>query len=577
MKPISGRIWVNLCGFRLLQILSSNEVAISYLALTYFRAGDISNSIHWIKEAVKVKPYQAVLRLNLPDLPQDRQKKIVQVCISGEPAAMPVSRREFLKLAGAMSLVGQGCSHVRSPQTGVLVNDVQSRLNPTEVARIVRPSSLSELRGTISDAARKGKSVSVCGGRHAMGGQQFASKGVLLDSTSLSRVLNFDREAGVIELEAGMQWPALFNYLQSTQAGASHQWTFAQKQTGANRFCLGGALSANIHSRGLKMKPFISNIEEFTLIDASGDVRICSRKQNSELFNLAIGGYGLFGVVYSLKLRLVQRLKLKRIVEIGYIEDIMAKFNSRIMDGFLYGDFQFAIDPASNDFLRRGVFSCYKPVPLDAPIESGTKIGDGDWLNLLHSAHINPSAAFEAYVNHYMRTNGQIYWSDVQQFSGYIDDFHQRIDERMNAKVPGSEIITEIYVPRQSLAKFMHQASEDFRSQQVKVIYGTVRLIEKDDESFLAWAREPYACIIFNLHADHSPEGLQRVAEAFRKLIDAATALGGKYYLTYHKFATREQVDKCYPEFAAFLALKRKYDPQELFRTDWYAHYKGSY
>ncbi len=39
------------------------------------------------------------------------------------------------------------------------------------------------------------------------------------------------------------------------------------------------------------------------------------------------------------------------------------------------------------------------------------------------------------------------------------------------------------------------------------VIYGTIRLIERDEESFLAWAREPWACIIFNLHLEHTSAG----------------------------------------------------------------------
>ena len=93
------------------------------------------------------------------------------------------------------------------------------------------------------------------------------------------------------------------------------------------------------------------------------------------------------------------------------------------------------------------------------------------------------------------------------------------------------------------------------------MIYGTVRLIEKDDESFLPWARESYACIIFNLLTIHTPAGMEASAQAFRALIDLAIARGGSYYLTYHRFATREQVTKCHPQFANFLALKSKYDP----------------
>lgn len=46
------------------------------------------------------------------------------------------------------------------------------------------------------------------------------------------------------------------------------------------------------------------------------------------------------------------------------------------------------------------------------------------------------------------------------------------------------------------------------------------------------------------------------------------------YYLTYHKFATRDQILACYPQFPEFLRLKRRYDPEERFQSDWYRHYR---
>jgi hypothetical protein len=64
------------------------------------------------------------------------------------------------------------------------------------------------------------------------------------------------------------------------------------------------------------------------------------------------------------------------------------------------------------------------------------------------------------------------------------------------------------------------------------LIYGTIRLIERDDETVLAWAREPWACIIFNLHVTHTADGIARSADTFRALIDLAIAHGGSYYLT---------------------------------------------
>ena len=106
------------------------------------------------------------------------------------------------------------------------------------------------------------------------------------------------------------------------------------------------------------------------------------------------------------------------------------------------------------------------------------------------------------------------------------------------------------------------------------MIYGTVRLIEKDEDSFLRWARESFACVIFNLHVTHDTTGLENAASAFRSLIDLGIKYGGSYYLTYHRFATKEQVEACYPQFREFLELKLKHDPDEVFQSDWYRHYK---
>lgn len=145
----------------------------------------------------------------------------------------------------------------------------------------------------------------------------------------------------------------------------------------------------------------------------------------------------------------------------------------------------------------------------------------------------------------------------------------------MRVEHRASEIITEVYVPRPLLSEFMAEAREDFRKNSITLIYGTIRLIERDDESFLAWARESYACVIFNLHTVHSQQGIQHAAAAFRRLIDFAAQRDGTYYLTYHKFASRRQLQTCYSQFPEFLAWKRKFDPNEMFQSDWYRHYRN--
>jgi FAD/FMN-containing dehydrogenase len=277
----------------------------------------------------------------------------------------------------------------------------------------------------------------------------------------------------------------------------------------------------------------------------------------------------------AITLRLMPRQKVQRVVEVRTLDDLPAAFAQRIADGFLFGDFQFGIDETSDDFLRRGVFSCYKPVDSATPVPEGQKeLVDDDWQRLLLAAHASKAEAFRQYAEYYLSTNGQVYWSDTHQLSAYLDNYHQGIDTRLGAAAPATEMITEIYVPRPRLPDFMSEAAQTFRGNGVPIVYGTIRLIEKDDETFLAWAREPYACIIFNLHVVHTALGVDKAASAFQSLIDMAIKRGGRYYLTYHRYASRAQVDACYPQLPEFLRLKRTHDPAERFQSEWYRFYR---
>ena len=71
------------------------------------------------------------------------------------------------------------------------------------------------------------------------------------------------------------------------------------------------------------------------------------------------------------------------------------------------------------------------------------------------------------------------------------------------------------------------------------VVYGAVRLIESEEETLLRWAGADYACIIFNLAVEHSPEGIERA----------------------------------YPRFRRFLEPKQKHDRHGVFGSDRHRHY----
>ena len=479
-----------------------------------------------------------------------------------------LDRREFLRAAALAALAPAACVTRPVTSRGTWVNDIHSELNRTWVSSVFEPASFEELQTFIQSTSGH---VAMAGGRHAMGGQQFLSDAPLIDIRRMNRILSFDHNRGIVEVESGIQWPELISHIVSSQRSQTMQWGIAQKQTGADRLTLGGSLAANAHGRGLRMQPIVGDVESFVLIDHEGKAIECSRDRNPELFRLAIGGYGLFGVIGTIRLRLAPRRKLRRVVEVQSVDTVMTKFEQRIAEGYLYGDFQFAIDERSPHFLRNGVFSCYQPVADDTPMpEKQAELAPEDWMKLLYLTHADRNAVYEQYVGYYLSSSGQLYWSDEHQLSYYPDHYHRKIDELTGAKVPGSEMITELYVPRPRLAEFMAAAAEEVRRRAVPVIYGTVRLIERDDQTFLPWAKQRYACVIFNLHTDHTQAGIEKSAAAFRALIDLALARDGSYFLTYHRWARREQREAAYPQFGEFVRLKRQYDPRERFQSNWW-------
>ncbi|SVD89262.1 uncharacterized protein METZ01_LOCUS442116, partial [marine metagenome] len=114
---------------------------------------------------------------------------------------MEMNRRHFLKTSGSLALVSPTVSfNAKDKPKGILVNDVHSGLNPTRVRQVEAVESLKGLQQVVRRASRKGAKVSIAGGRHAMGAQQFGTDSVLLDTRSLGRILGFDRERGLVKV-----------------------------------------------------------------------------------------------------------------------------------------------------------------------------------------------------------------------------------------------------------------------------------------------------------------------------------------------------------------------------------------
>jgi FAD/FMN-containing dehydrogenase len=486
-----------------------------------------------------------------------------------------MKRRNFLKGMAAAPIVASGAAF--PVQKGVLVNDVQTGLNPTWVASISRPVSAAEVRSLVRDCAKHSRTISVSGSRHAAGGQQFATYSVLLDMRAMNRVIGLDDKTGVLHVEAGIEWPELIQGYLSLQK-ENVRWGIRQKQGGADRMSLGGALSANAHGHDLGSPPIISDVEWIEIVIADGSLKKCSRKENAELFSLAVGGYGLFGIITAVGLRLALRRKVRRHVEARTTAELVPLIEGRTAAGAPYGYFQYSMDETSSDFLRTGILTTYENVSPETPL--GTESTDIDAklvTALLEIAHRDRGSAYRRYAKLELSKDGNVEWSDLHQLSTYPAGYHPEIEKRLGAGYVGADLILEVYVPRTELIPLLEDARRILLTSGMPIIYGTVRFIEQDKDSFLAWAKKRYACVIFSPHSSGETPALRKTGEVCKQIIRAANKRSGSFYLTYNRFATRDELASAYPQFQEFLSLKKQYDPRETFQSDWYRYYIGLY
>ena len=115
----------------------------------------------------------------------------------------------------------------------------------------------------------------------------------------MNRVLALDARARIARGRGRDPWPALIDYLERRADRPAAAMGHPRRSRPAPIASASAARSRPMsHGRGLRCKPIIADVESFALVDARrASCVTCSRTENPELFRLAIGGYGLFGVI----------------------------------------------------------------------------------------------------------------------------------------------------------------------------------------------------------------------------------------------------------------------------------------
>jgi len=162
--------------------------------------------------------------------------------------------------------------------------------------RVLRPRSVEGLLAAQRQAREEGTTLTPRGTGCSYGDPSCSDRGHILDLSRLNRILGFDEETGVIEVEAGVTLEQIWKFLLPRG-----RWPLVC--SGTMFPTTGGALAMNIHGKNnFKVGTWGDNTLEFDIALASGELRTCDREHNPDLFHAAIGGLGLLGTFTRAKL-----------------------------------------------------------------------------------------------------------------------------------------------------------------------------------------------------------------------------------------------------------------------------------
>ena len=450
-------------------------------------------------------------------------------------------------------------------QGSELVNDV-SRLNPILVRKVYPVREVEQIRSVLSTAREEHLKVSIAGKRHSQGQQTAHEGGLVLDMTHFNKVLGLNRQTKTITVQSGATWEEIQDY-------ANTYGLAVQVQQASNIFTLGGSMSVNAHGRDPRYGPMIQSVRSFRLMKADGSILQVSRTENPELFTLAIGGYGLFGIILEVDLELTDDEVYEREHLAMDYKEYPAYFAKNVK-----GNPEVGLEYAwpsirKSDFLQHlGVYRFVRTAKRGSDVHK-----------LHQEAEIARNRAVFGLSRHSERGKS-VRWFLQETMADLLST---RIISRNNAMRPpikflaynsaaDTDILQEYFVPVDKFVQFMDTMRNILLSDQVDLLSLTVRYVPKDSESFLAYSRQDSFAFVLYINLPLNEKGSQSSRNWTRELVDAAISNGGTYYLPYQLYPSQDQIRSAYPMIDRFFAKKREYDPSEMFDSGFYEHYRRS-
>ena len=492
-----------------------------------------------------------------------------------------ISRRMLLFGSGAMlgawamsrflmSKLNSGLKGTRSllPLGGKGVLNDASGLSEMPIFRhvMIRESSgdalVRILRDEILEARSEGRPVNIGAARHSMGGQAIPRNGHALSFVS-SRI-EIDQQKGIYRVYAGTRWHQVIAALDPLGFGP-------KVMQSNNDFGVAATFCVNAHGWPVVHGPMGATVLGFDIVLPNGELIHCSRNENTDLFALTMGGYGLTGAICSMDIEMVQNLRLE-----PTFEEIPAKqFGMGLLEALQKSDVNMAYGRLNVDrtqFLEEALMVTYRPAPNQEALPAADEPG----LFSEVERYVFRSQLSNEY---WKRTRWWIETGIGSKINGALVTRNSLINKPVailrDHHSRRTDILHEYFIDPERFVDFITICQEFIPSSYQELLNVTLRFVDTDTENWLNYAPTPRISAVMLFSQEMTERAEADMKRMTQSLIDRVIEIGGTYYLPYRPHAKIDQFTSSYPKATLFAKAKRELDPQLIFRNNFWDGYLG--
>ncbi|WP_320671538.1 D-arabinono-1,4-lactone oxidase [Patulibacter defluvii] len=405
-------------------------------------------------------------------------------------------------------------------------------------ARIVRARTVAEVQQAVRGAAADGLPVKAVGSGHSFTSIAM-TPGVLVDISGLDRVLDVDREQGLVRVEAGISIHALANAL------AGYGLAF-ENLGDIDRQSIAGAIATGTHGTGATLGNISSQVVAAELVDGRGELVGLDGEGDPDGLRAARVSLGALGIVVAVTLRCVPAYVLRGVDTTAPLDEVLASVDQRLAEHRHFECYAFPHAPLA---LTRTNDVVDEPANPPGAVERWLRQGLLETYTL--KAFCSAGKTFPRAIPRLNRTVTRLAGTSVRT---------DRSDRIFSSPRDVRFVEMEYALPRAATVPALREILATIDRERFAVNFPIEMRFVAGDDALLSPAHgRDTGYLAVHMYRGMAWEPYFRAVEAI------ADAHGGRPHWGKRHFQTAATLAPRYPDFARFAAVRARFDPEGRF------------